>query len=88
MIYNSVLKNSYEVNYAIDRLNSLGLFPHPDRVKSWDSYKMVDIISKADRVSHILDVGCSCSPIMPMLKRLGFKNLYCFDLFTRNTHYT
>jgi SAM-dependent methyltransferase len=88
VIHNSVLKNSYEVNYAIDRLNSLGLFPHPDRVKSWDSYKMVDIISKADRVSHILDVGCRCSPIMPMLKRLGFKNLYGCDLFPRNTHYT
>ena len=34
MIYNSVLKNLYEVNYAIDRLDSLGLSPHPDRVKS------------------------------------------------------
>ena len=46
LIYNSVLKNSYEVNYAINRLNSLGLFPHPDRVKSWDTYKMVDIIKQ------------------------------------------
>jgi hypothetical protein len=88
MIHNSVLKNSYEVNHAIDRLNSLGLFPHPDRVKSWDSYKMVDIINKADRVSHILDVGCNCSPIMSMLKILGFKNLYGCDLFPRKMHYT
>jgi 2-polyprenyl-3-methyl-5-hydroxy-6-metoxy-1,4-benzoquinol methylase len=88
VIHNSVLKNSYEVNYAIDRLNSMGLFPHPDRVKSWDSYKMVDIINKADRVSHILDVGCSCSPIMSMLKILGFENLYGCDLFPRNTNYT
>jgi len=81
MIYNSVLKNSSEVNYAIDHLYSLGLFPHPDRVKSWDTYKMVDIISKADRrSSFILDVGCNGSLILPILKRLGFKNLYGCDL--------
>jgi 2-polyprenyl-3-methyl-5-hydroxy-6-metoxy-1,4-benzoquinol methylase len=86
MIHNSVLKNSYEVNYAIDRLDSLGLFPHPDRVKSWDAYKMVDIINKADRDSLILDVGCNCSPIMSMLKILGFKNLYGCDLFPRSMH--
>src|SRR5918992_5506949 len=88
MIHNSVLKNSYEVNYSIGRLDSLGLFPHPDRVKSWDTYKMVDIINKADRLSLILDVGCNCSPIMPMLKRLGFKNLYGCDLFPRKMHHT
>ena len=88
MIHNSVLKNSYEVNYAIDCLDSLGLFPHPDRVKSWDTYKMVDIINKADRDSLILDVGCNCSPIMSMLKILGFKNLYGCDLFPRSMHYT
>ena len=88
MIHNSVLKNSYEVNYAINRLASLGLFPHPDRVKSWDTYKMVDIINKADRDSLILDVGCNCSPIMSTLEILGFKNLYGCDLFPRNMHYT
>jgi SAM-dependent methyltransferase len=81
MIYNSVLRNSSEVDYAIDRLRSLGLSPHPDRVKSWDTYKMVKIISKADRRnSFILDVGCSGSPILPILKRLAFKNLYGCDL--------
>jgi 2-polyprenyl-3-methyl-5-hydroxy-6-metoxy-1,4-benzoquinol methylase len=88
MIRNSVLKNSYGVNYAIDRIDSLGLFRHPDRVKSWDTYKMVDIINKADRVSLILDVGCNCSPIMSMLKILGFKNLYGCDLFPSIMHYT
>ena len=49
MIYNSVLKNLSEVNYAIERLDALGVFPHPDKVKSWDTYKMVDMISKANR---------------------------------------
>ena len=83
MTYNSVLKNSSEVNCAIDHLHALGLFPHPDKVKSWDTYKMVEIISKADRISFILDVGCNGCPILSILKRLGFKNLYGCDLFLK-----
>ena len=83
MTYNSVLKNSSEVKYAIDHLHALGLFPHPDKVKSWDTYKMVEIISKADRISFILDVGCNGCPILSILKRLGFKNLYGCDLFLK-----
>ena len=83
MTYNSVLKNLSEVNYAINNLHSLGLFAHPDKVKSWDTYKMIKIISEGDRSSFILDVGCNGSPILSILKRLGFKNLYGCDLFLK-----
>ena len=83
MTYNSVLKNLSEVNYAINNLHSLGLFAHPDKVKSWDTDKMVKIISEGDRSSFILDVGCNGSPILSILKRLGFKNLYGCDLFLK-----
>lgn len=83
MTYNSVLKNLSEVNYAINNLHSLGLFAHPDKVKSWDTYKIVKIISEGDRSSFILDVGCNGSPILSILKRLGFKNLYGCDLFLK-----
>lgn len=83
MTYNSVLKNLSEVNYAINNSHSLGLFAHPDKVKSWDTYKMVKIISEGDRSSFILDVGCNGSPILSILKRLGFKNLYGCDLFLK-----
>jgi len=41
---------------------------------------MIKIISDADRQSFVLDVGCHESPILPMLKRLGFINLYGCDL--------
>jgi hypothetical protein len=78
---NSVLRTVSEVDEAINHLLSLDLFPHHDRVKSWDTHKMIDIINGADRNSFILDVGCNDSPILPMLKRLGFKNLYGCDLF-------
>jgi SAM-dependent methyltransferase len=80
MGYNSVLKNSLEVSHAMKCLRSLGLFPHHDRVKSWDTLKMIDIIKNADISAFILDVGCNGSPILPLLRRLGFMNLFGCDL--------
>ena len=80
MVRNSVLRNKKEVEQAIEGLASMGLYPHIDRNKSWDTYKMIRIIKGADRDSNILDVGCDFSPILPMLRTLGFKNLYGCDL--------
>lgn len=61
-------------------LKKLKLFPHHGPCKSWDTFKMLEIISRDNRNSMILDVGCNGSPILPMLKRLGFQNLYGCDL--------
>jgi SAM-dependent methyltransferase len=83
MTYNSVLKNSLEVNVAKKQLKEMGLFAHHGSEKSWDTYKMIDIISAADRNCYILDVGCNGSPILPMLKVLGFRNLYGCDFVLR-----
>lgn len=77
---NSVLKTSSQVTEAKNNLKALDLFFHHDPSKSWDTYKMIEIMSKANRNSFILDVGCNDSPILPMLKRLGFENLYGCDL--------
>jgi Methyltransferase domain len=41
---------------------------------------MIDIIKQADISAFILDVGCNGSPILPLLRRLGFMNLYGCDL--------
>jgi hypothetical protein len=76
MKYNSVLKNLQEVDEAIEYLNSLNLFPHHDKIKSWDTSKMIHILNKAERHSYVLDVGCNDCPILPMLSILGFKELY------------
>ena len=74
MPYNSVLKNTFEVIEAKQGLQKLRLFQHHSPIKSWDTYKMIKIISDAKRESFVLDVGCYESPILPMLKRLGFIN--------------
>ncbi len=80
MKYNSILKNRSEVYDAINYLKSLNLFPHPDKLKSWDTSKMIHILNKADRQSYVLDVGCNDCPILSMLSILGFKELYGCDI--------
>jgi SAM-dependent methyltransferase len=83
MIYNSVLKTSSEVTLAKKRLKQMNLFSHHGSEKSWDTCKMIEIINIADRNCFILDVGCNGSPILPMLKRLGFRNLYGCDFLLK-----
>ena len=46
---------------------------------------MIKMISGANRESFVLDVGCYESPILPMLKRLGFTNLYGCDLVLKSS---
>jgi len=70
-----------EVTIACEQLTSLGLPPHPDKVKSWDTWKIINFIrNKGSTSSKILDVGCNGSPILPFLKNLGFTNLYGCDV--------
>jgi len=80
MKYNSVLKDMQEVDESIEYLKSVNLFPHQDKIKSWDTSKMIHILNKADRRSYVLDVGCNDCPILPMLSILGFKELYGCDI--------
>lgn len=88
MSINSVLKSWHEVATAKERLKNLNLFPHHGKNKSWDTYKMIEIIRNAERSSVILDVGCNGSPILPILKKLGFKNLYGCDLVLKPKYNT
>lgn len=88
MTVNAVLRNNQEVNKAVEGLSSFGLLPHPYRPKSWDTLKMVEIINHANRDAYILDVGCHSSPILPGLKKIGFKNLYGCDLSLKTKYPT
>ena len=82
---NSVLKTTSEVIEAEQGLHEFQLFRHHSQIKSWDTYKMIKMISSANRESFVLDVGCYESPILPMLKRLGFTNLYGCDLILKSS---
>lgn len=90
-MHNSVLKIVSEVIEARKNLKALNLFPHHDSYKSWDTYKMIEIMKNADKDSFILDIGCKDSPILSMLKKLGFNNLYGCDLLLKpryNNYFT
>jgi len=79
--FNGVLKSWEEVSQASKNLNSLGLPSHPDTVKSWDTWKIINFIRKnGNNESTILDVGCNGSPVLPYLRQLEFKNLYGCDV--------
>jgi 2-polyprenyl-3-methyl-5-hydroxy-6-metoxy-1,4-benzoquinol methylase len=73
------------VTEAEQVLQELQLFRHHSQTKSWDTYKMIKMISGGNRESFVLDVGCYESPILPMLKRLGFINLYGCDLVLKSS---
>ncbi len=78
---NCVLKSFGQVEDSIKNLETLNLPPHPDPPKSWDTWKIINFINKsATKNAKILDVGCNGSPILPLLKKLGFKNLYGCDV--------
>jgi SAM-dependent methyltransferase len=73
------------VEEAEHGLHKLQLFRHHSQIKSWNTYKMIKMMSSANRESFVLDVGCYESPILPMLKRLGFINLYGCDLVLKSS---
>jgi len=78
---NCVLKSWDDVVEAKKNLNLLGLPPHPDTIKSWDTWKIINFTKKfGNKESHLLDVGCNGSPILPYLRLLGFHNLYGCDV--------
>jgi hypothetical protein len=53
MAYNSVLKTTSEVIEAEQGLHELQLFRHHSQIKSWDTYKMIKMISGANRESNV-----------------------------------
>jgi len=78
---NCVLKSFSQVEDSIKNLETLNLPPHPDTPKSWDTWKIINFINKnAMKNTKILDVGCNGSPVLSLLKKLGFRNLYGCDV--------
>ena len=81
MKLNEVLKSWKDVNIAVKNLNSLNLPPHPHTIKSWDTWKIINFINQnGNNGANVLDVGCNGSPILPLLRLLGFRNLYGCDV--------
>jgi SAM-dependent methyltransferase len=79
---NSTLKSSEEWRRAVDQVRALGLPPHGDLPKCWDSLAALQgILKKTDRNSAVLDAGGELySVILPWLYLYGYRNLTAINL--------
>ena len=79
---NAVLKTQDEWKSTIDQVKNLGLPPHRDPPKNWDSLAALDcILRRTDKTAYILDAGAELySTILPWLGLYGYSNLIGINL--------
>jgi len=75
-----VLRSHAEIEEGIAALARLGLAPHPDRSKNWDTSRAIRLIASCPRDWRVLDVGCLRSPILDWAYQLSFRALEGCDL--------
>lgn len=83
--YNGVLKNDLQWQIPKLLLQSLRLPVHTDAgqyKKNWDTLKMIKaVLNHSNEKDNIFDAGSEkYSPILKILERLGYKNLYGMNL--------
>lgn len=82
---NRALQSRAEVAAACDLVEWLGLPPHHDAQKNWDTLKCLHFaLSHKKLDAPILDVGSSRSVINRWLSMMGFHNLYACDLLAKD----
>ena len=79
---NAVLKTQDEWRSTVEQVKSLGLPPHRDLPKNWDSLAALNcILRRTDKTAHILDAGAELySMILPWLGLYGYSNLIGINL--------
>lgn len=80
---NAVLQHFDEISASIEVLKRLKLPSHQEFAKNWDLVRgLRTIISLGGRDSSVMDAGCGATGgvLLPVLRRLGFKELLGCDL--------
>lgn len=79
---NAVLQTRQEWETAIAQVMNLGLSPHPDPPKNWDSLAALNAILKyTHSKARVLDAGAEMySAILPWLAAYGYQNLTGINL--------
>ncbi len=79
---NAVLKTQDEWRSTVERVKNLGLPPHRDPPKNWDSLTALDcILRRTDKTAHILDAGAELySRILPWLDLYSYSQLIGINL--------
>ena len=86
--YNSVLQTRNEWEKALEQVEALGLPPHPDPPKSWDSLAALSLIlERTESGARILDAGSELySVILPWLFLYGYEDLWGVNLELDRAH--
>lgn len=79
---NGVLRTRQQSEHAVELVRKLGLYPHPDPLKNWDSLAALSAVLKSiNKKAYILDAGAELySTILPWLFLYGYKNLWGINL--------
>ncbi len=82
----NTIKSKKEVEAAIQLTEFLGIVPHTDRQKHWDTLKSVFYILKDYKPENpVLDAGGGPdSVVLSTLHKFGFKKLYACDMVDLN----
>jgi len=86
---NGVLQTRREWEEAFEQVKRLGLPPHHDPPKNWDSLAAVALILReTDASARVLDAGATlASVVLPWLSLYGYRNLWGINLaFRRPKH--
>src|SRR2546428_2147758 len=66
-----------EANRAMSRARLPG---HVTSEKTWDLYRLYDLVRTTPRESHVIDLGCAGLYALKMLRAMGFSRLVGIDL--------
>jgi SAM-dependent methyltransferase len=79
---NGVLRTRQEWERSVELVTNLGLHPHPDLPKNWDSLVALNaVLKRTGKKACILDAGSELySTILPWLFLYGYKKLWAINL--------
>jgi SAM-dependent methyltransferase len=85
-VQNAVLQDKAEWQAAVKEVRDLGLVPHQDPPKNWDSLAALRVIlEKTEPTARVLDAGAETySAILPWLASYGYRNLTGTNLVFRS----
>lgn len=84
--HNAVLQDQDESQRALAQVKTLGLHPHKDTPKNWDSLAALDVVLKTTpKETPVLDAGAELySRILHWLFLYGYRNLHGINLVFRS----
>jgi SAM-dependent methyltransferase len=85
-VQNGVLQDRAEWQAALDEVRELGLPPHQDPPKNWDSLAALRVIlAQTQPTARVVDAGAETySAILPWLASYGYRNLTGTNLVFRS----